>query len=36
MLGVAVFFGALTGSILFLILLVVFALVATAYAHSRP
>jgi hypothetical protein len=35
-LAIAVFFGALTGSTVLLILLVVFALVATAYARSRP
>ncbi|MFI4977369.1 MAG: hypothetical protein ACHQC8_01630 [Solirubrobacterales bacterium] len=34
--AVAVFFGGLTRSTALLILLVVFALVATAYANSRP
>jgi hypothetical protein len=33
---IALFFGGLTGSTTLLILLVVFALVATAYARSRP
>ena len=35
-LAIAIFFGALTGSDVLLVLLVVFALVATAYARSRP
>jgi hypothetical protein len=34
--AIAVFFGALSGSAPLLILLVAFALVATAYARSRP
>ncbi len=35
-LAIAIFFGALTGSTVALISLVVFALAATAYARSRP
>jgi hypothetical protein len=35
-LAIAIFFGALTGSTVLLILLVVFALAGTAYARSRP
>jgi len=35
-LAIAVFFGVLSGSVVLLILLVVFALVMTAYARSRP
>jgi hypothetical protein len=35
-LAIAVFFGALTGSTALLVLLILFALVATAYARSRP
>jgi hypothetical protein len=35
-LAIAIFFGALTGSTVLLVLLVVFALVGTAYARSRP
>lgn len=35
-LAIAVFFGALTGSALLLILLVIAALALTAYARSRP
>jgi hypothetical protein len=35
-LAIAIFFAALTGSTVLLILLVVFALLATAYVRSRP
>lgn len=35
-LAIAVFFGALTGSFALMVLLVIFALVGTAYARSRP
>jgi hypothetical protein len=33
---IAVFFGALTGSTVLLVLLIVFAIVATMIARSRP
>jgi len=35
-LAIAIFFGALTGSTVLLLSLIVFALVGTAYARSRP
>ncbi len=34
--AIAILFGALTGSTVPLVLLIVFALAATAYARSRP
>jgi hypothetical protein len=34
--AIAIFFGALSGSAVALVLLVVFALVAAVYARSRP